>query len=176
VAVPPGVAPALLEAWYCGEAAGLAIADVLSGAANPSGRLPVTGYASAADLPPFDSYDVRKGRTYRYATAAPLYPFGFGLSYTTFAYRDLVVEPAGGGVRVRVAVANLGDRDGAEVVQVYRLDPGKALVDFRRITLAAGAVADVEFTLTLSGRGPVRLQVGPDSSTGLTASVPAWSR
>ncbi|MEK7473992.1 MAG: glycoside hydrolase family 3 C-terminal domain-containing protein [Candidatus Coatesbacteria bacterium] len=176
VAVPPGLAPALLEAWYCGEAAGFAIADVLSGVANPSGRLPVTAYASATDLPPFDSYDVRKGRTYRWATKAPLYPFGFGLSYTTFVYRDLTVEPAGGGVRVRVAVANSGGRAGAEVVQVYRLDPGKALVDFRRITLAAGAVADVEFTLTLSGRGPVRLQVGPDSSTGLTASVPVPPR
>jgi len=176
LSVPPDLAPGLLEAWYPGEQGGRAIADILSGGANPSGRLPVTCYVSAADLPPFDSYDVRKGRTYRYAAEAPLYPFGYGLSYTTFAYRDLSAEPAGAGFRVRVRVANTGSRDGAEVVQCYRIGPEKELVDFRRIALASGAAAEVEFTLTLSGRNPVRLQVGPDSSTGLTVSLPASPR
>ena len=83
--------PAIVEAWYPGEAAGPAIADVLFGDYNPAGRLPVTFYKSADDLPPFEDYDM-KGRTYRYFEKEPLFPFGFGLSYTTFSYSAPAVE------------------------------------------------------------------------------------
>jgi beta-glucosidase len=80
--------PAIVEAWYPGQAAGQAIADVLFGDYNPAGRLPVTFYKSVADLPPFDEYKI-SNQTYRYYTGTPLYPFGYGLSYTTFQYADL---------------------------------------------------------------------------------------
>ena len=90
--------PAILEAWYPGQAGGTAIAEALFGLTNPGGRLPVTFYRSTSDLPPFDDYDMEK-RTYRYFTGQPLYAFGFGLSYTTFAYRDLQISPAGRQIR-----------------------------------------------------------------------------
>ena len=82
--------PAIVEAWYPGQAGGVALADVLFGDYNPAGRLPVTFYKSAVQLPPFTDYNM-KGRTYRYFTGEPLFPFGYGLSYTTFAYRNLRV-------------------------------------------------------------------------------------
>jgi len=114
--------PAILEAWYGGEAAGTAVADVLFGDYNPAGRLPVTFYRSADDLPPFESYDM-EGRTYRYFNGEVLYPFGYGLSYTTFAYDNLILDrqeiQTGDSVLVSVEVSNLGDRDGEEVVQLY---------------------------------------------------------
>ena len=114
--------PAIVEAWYPGEAGGMALADVLFGDYNPGGRLPVTFYKSLDDLPPFDDYNV-KGHTYRYFHGEPLYPFGFGLSYTRFRYSDLTIDPeaakAGQPIKVRVKVRNAGDRAGDEVVQLY---------------------------------------------------------
>ena len=152
--------PAILEAWYPGEEGGAALADVLFGDYNPAGRLPVTVYRSLDDLPPFEDYSL-PGRTYRYFDGAPLYPFGYGLSYTRFAYRGLRAEPetvaAGEPVRVTVEVENVGERAGDEVVQLYvrALDvppsatpaPRHSLRGFQRIHLAPGAAQSVSFTL-----------------------------
>ena len=118
--------PAIVEAWYPGQAGGAAIADVLFGDYNPAGRLPVTFYKSADQLPPFDDYSM-KGRTYRFFTGQPLYPFGYGLSYTSFAYRNLRSGPD-----ITVEVQNTGTRAGEEVVQLY---VNHALVNFDRIAL-----------------------------------------
>ena len=105
--------PAIVEAWYPGEEGGTALADVLFGDYNPAGRLPVTFYRSADDLPPFEDYRMA-GRTYRYFTGEPLYPFGYGLSYTTFAYADLALDKTqvgdGETVTLRVDVTNTGTR------------------------------------------------------------------
>lgn len=149
--------PAILEGWYPGQASGTAIADVLFGDYNPAGRLPVTFYRSAADLPPFESYAMR-GRTYRYFTGEPLYPFGHGLSYTTFRYANLRASaPAfrgGDTVTVRVDVTNTGARAGEEVVQMYVRWPGSAverpvreLKGFTRVPLAPGETRTVTFPL-----------------------------
>jgi beta-glucosidase len=150
--------PAILEAWYPGEEGGNAIADVLFGDYNPSGRLPVTFYKSADQLPLFEDYSMAD-RTYRYFKGNPLYPFGYGLSYTTFAYSNLSVpnpkvkpiQP----VLVSVEVQNTGNLSGDEVVQLYLHDkeastprPIKALKGFRRISLAPGEKKTVQFMLT----------------------------
>jgi beta-glucosidase len=132
--------PAILEAWYPGQAAGQAIADVLFGDYNPGGRLPVTFYKSANDLPSFKEYNI-VGQTYRYFKGDPLYPFGYGLSYTTFEYSDLKIEEtqkAGDSVRLSFAVKNTGQFKGDEVVQVYVSSgkgPIRSLVEFSRVTL-----------------------------------------
>ncbi len=150
--------PAILEAWYPGQAGGTAIAEALFGLTNPGGRLPVTFYRSISDLPPIDDYDIQK-RTYRYFTGQPLYAFGFGLSYTTFTYRDLHITPMavkpGEGVTVQVEVENTGPRSGDEVVQLYVQDveaslpvPQLQLQGFTRLRLAPGEKQTVRFTLT----------------------------
>jgi beta-glucosidase len=149
-------AAAILEAWYPGEEGGTAIASTLCGGNNPSGRLPVTFYRSLAQLPPFESYAM-KGRTYRYMTDAPLYPFGYGLSYTTFSYSN--VRPlkssvrAGEFVNIMGTVKNTGKIGGDEVVELYLSQPQTAvsprivLAGFKRIHLAPGKSADLGFTL-----------------------------
>ena len=148
---------AIVEAWYPGEAGGPALADVLFGDYNPGGRLPLTFYQSVDDLPPFEEYAM-EGRTYRYFGGEPLYPFGYGLSYTRFAYADLKVSPArrrgAGPVRVSVQVTNAGNRPGDEVVQLYLRDiestvpvPIRSLQGFRRVHLEPGETRTVEFTL-----------------------------
>ncbi|GAA4506080.1 glycoside hydrolase family 3 protein [Hymenobacter ginsengisoli] len=149
--------PAILNTWYGGQAAGTALADVLFGDYNPAGRLPVTFYKSETQLPAFDNYSMA-GRTYRYFSGEPLFPFGFGLSYTTFKYSGLQVlsKPVTGQpVRVSVQVQNTGPRAGEEVVQLYVRHPGAtgrvarhALEGFRRISLQAGEKKTVQFTLT----------------------------
>ncbi len=152
---------AILEAWYPGQAGGAAVADVLFGDANPGGRLPVTFYRSVMDLPPFEDYRMNhmQGRTYRYFTGQPLFPFGFGLSYTTFAYSNLEIHPesveAGKPVAVSVQVKNTGQLRGEEVVQLYLQDeaasypvPRLQLVGFRRIPLDPGEMQVVDFTVT----------------------------
>jgi beta-glucosidase len=149
--------PAILEAWYPGQAGGTAIADVLFGDYNPGGRLPVTFYRSATDLPPFDDYAMR-GRTYRFFAGQPLYPFGHGLSYTTFDYRNLRLSsdtlPHDGSVTVRVDVTNSGARAGDEVVQLYVKHiapvvdrPLKELKGYARIPLRPGETRTVSFAL-----------------------------
>jgi len=149
-------ANAVLEAWYPGEEGGTAVAETLSGKNNPAGRLPVTFYKDASQLPPFENYAM-KGRTYRYFEGTPLYPFGYGLSYTTFAYSGLRVSvepvPAGSPVRAEVTVTNTGKVSGDEVVQLYLNFPGvpgaplKALRGIRRVHLDAGASEKVQFDL-----------------------------
>jgi beta-glucosidase len=149
--------PAIIEAWYPGQAAGTAIADVLFGDYNPAGRLPVTFYKSDTDLPDFNDYSM-KNRTYRYFTGQPLYSFGYGLSYTNFHYDKLEVPATaaiGKNISVKVRVANAGKKDGEEVVQLYILNenktikaPLKALKGFKRIFLKAGESKIVQFQLT----------------------------
>jgi len=148
---------AILEAWYPGEEAGTAIADVLFGDYNPAGRLPVTFYKSVDQLPPFEDYAMA-GRTYRYFKGEPLYPFGHGLSYTQFKYGKLALKSAkvkpNEDVKLSVDVTNAGRRAGDEVVELYvsRQNasvpvPIRSLQGFRRIQLAAGETRKVEFTL-----------------------------
>lgn len=149
--------PAILNAWYPGEEGGAAIADVLFGDYNPGGRLPVTFYKSAAELPPFEDYRMQ-GRTYRYFKAEPLYPFGYGLSYTKFAYGNLKMKNkirAGENLQVSVEVRNAGSRAGSEVVQLYLTDsaasvpvPIRNLAGVTRVYLKPGEKRKIVFTLT----------------------------
>ena len=145
------LADAILWVWYPGEQGGNALADILFGDASPSGRLPITFPRSLDDLPPYEDYQMA-GRTYRYSSANPLVPFGFGLSYTTFAYRKLEAERESG--TVRVTVENTGDRAGEEVVQVYLRAlasdapaPLQALAGFSRVHLAPGEAKTVTVDL-----------------------------
>lgn len=175
-------AAAILEAWYPGEAGGLAVTNVLSGRAGPGGRLPLTFYSSIDDLPPFSDYAM-KGRTYRYFTGTPVYPFGYGLSYTSFAYGPLTLTPAAGGaehgLRVTTTVRNSGARAGDDVAQLYLTFPDMpgapniALRGFQRVHLAPGEQRRISFDLsprdlsavTVDGtrevmKGSYRLSVG----------------
>lgn len=180
--------PAILEAWYAGQAGGTAIADVLFGDYNPGGRLPVTFYRSVSDLPAFENYAMA-GRTYRFFQGVPLYPFGHGLSYTTFGYGRLRTSAAtlrgDDTLTVSVDVTNTGRRTGDEVVQLYvryphsRVErPRLDLRGFRRVTLQPGETRTVTFPL--AGRalaywdpdahrwvvedGPVVVEVGASSA------------
>ncbi len=149
-------ASAILEAWYPGEEGGTAVAQTLSGRNNPAGRLPVTFYASVDQLPPFDDYSMNN-RTYRYFTGAPLYPFGYGLSYTRFSYSGLTLPKrsikAGEPLTAEVTVTNTGSRAGDEVAQLYlnfppvKGAPLRALRGFERIHLEPGASQKVTFRL-----------------------------
>ncbi|MBO4723753.1 MAG: glycoside hydrolase family 3 C-terminal domain-containing protein [Bacteroidaceae bacterium] len=144
---------AILQAWYPGEEGGNAIASVLYGEYNPGGRLPVTFYRSTAQLPDFEDYSM-KGRTYRYMTEKPLYPFGYGLSYSKFDYKGAKIKKVGNNYMVTVSVKNSGKMDGDEVVQVYVRRPGDtegpshALRAFRRVNVPAGKTVKVEIELT----------------------------
>ena len=182
-------ASAILQAWYPGGEGGTAIADVLFGDYNPAGRLPVTFYKSVDQLPPFTDYSMQ-GRTYRYFKGEPLYPFGYGLSYTRFAYSNLRVEnvKAGEPVKVTVDVTNAGEREGDEVVQLYLTDvkasapvPIRTLVGFERISLRPREKRTVQFTITprqmslidnndkrVIEPGEFRVQIGGNQTSGLT--------
>jgi beta-glucosidase len=149
-------ANAILEAWYPGEEGGTAIAETLAGANNPGGRLPLTFYKSVNDLPPFDEYSM-KGRTYRYFEGQPLYPFGYGLSYTRFAYSKAKLSAstlkAGNDLRVDVDVRNTGGMAGDEVVQAYLVFPKlpgaplRALRGFQRVSIRPGQTQHMRLTL-----------------------------
>jgi len=153
---PDGKLPAIVEAWYPGEEGGEAIADVLAGDYNPGGRLPVTFYKSVGQLPAFDDYSMAR-RTYRYFDGEPLYPFGYGLSYTTFKYTNARVSSPtvlpNDKVSISVDVANYGTLAGDEVVQLYVTHSGvpgaprRALAGFQRIHLNAGERKSVTFQL-----------------------------
>lgn len=157
VAVPweDGNIPAIVNAWYGGQDAGTAIADVLFGDYNPSGRLPVTFYRGDKELGDFNDYNMNN-RTYRYFKGQPLYGFGHGLSYTTFRYDGLKAVPKGNKVmNVTVNITNTGKMDGEEVVQLYILNQDKAVVapirslkGFQRIFIKAGETKPVRFSLT----------------------------
>jgi beta-glucosidase len=146
-------ADAILHAWYPGEEGGAAVARILSGTANPAGRLPVTFYRSVADLPPFEDYAMQ-GRTYRYFKGTPVYPFGYGLSYTTFTYGPIEVNRGSDGVTVRTKLTNAGKVDGDEVAALYLEFPDSpgvprlALRGFERVHLAAGEAKNMEFQLS----------------------------
>jgi len=188
--------PAIVNAWYGGQSAGTAIADVLFGDYNPAGRLPVTFYKADADLPNFSSYSM-ENRTYRYFKGDPLYGFGYGLSYTSFVY-DQLKAPATGGigkkVLVSVRITNKGKMDGEEVVQLYVSNenkmikaPLKALKGFKRILLKAGESKIIQFQLTSENlstldekgkmkqnKGRIMISVGggqPDEKNKTTSNV-----
>lgn len=150
--------PAIIEAWYGGQAAGTAIADVIFGDYNPAGRLPVTFYKSVKDLPPFTDYNMA-GKTYRYFEKEPLYAFGYGLSYTRFEYSKPELENDVIGINepviVSTQVTNTGDLEGEEVVQLYIRDDGSSVVrplrelkGFTRIKLEPGYTKTIEFEIT----------------------------
>jgi beta-glucosidase len=151
--------PAVVEAWYPGQAGGTAIAEILFGDVNPSGRLPITFYRETVDIPPFADYSM-EGRTYRFFTGKPLFPFGHGLSYTSFTYanarlsRKRIPSSSGDTLWVSVDLANRGERDGEEVAQLYvrALEssvprPVKELRGFQRVSLKKGEKATVRFGL-----------------------------
>jgi beta-glucosidase len=154
------LADAILFAWYPGEQGGNAIADILFGKVNPSGKLPVTFYKSTDDLPAFEDYSM-KGRTYRFFNGEPLYPFGYGLGYTEFVYDNLNIDNTLFGenetVDLSFDISNAGERDGEEVVQIYisEVDPGtgspiRSLVDFKRVSVARGSSINVKIQLPVS--------------------------
>lgn len=178
---------AILQAWYPGQNGGTAVADVLFGNYNPSGRLPVTFYRSTEDLPDFLDYSM-EGRTYRYFDGEPLFAFGFGLSYTEFSYGDISVERPSmkpdETIRVSIPVSNVGERDGTEVVQLYvrHLDspipqPRQSLAGFQTLFIEAGEVATANFDLPASSlrywdgtannyvvpKGPFQIGIGASS-------------
>ena len=143
---------AILQWWYCGEQGGEALADVLTGRYNPSGKLPVTFYRSTDDLPDFLDYTM-KNRTYRYFTGKPLFPFGHGLSYTTFSFSKPTIRMKGNSATVTVTVKNTGKVDGTETVQLYfrrtadKEGPLKTLCDYQQVSLKAGEEHVVNITL-----------------------------
>lgn len=143
---------AILQAWYAGEQGGQAVADVLFGDYNPSGKLAVTFYRDDSQLPPFDDYTM-KNRTYRYFRGEPLYPFGYGLSYTTFEVTSVKCKEKSDGYAVTAKVANTGSREGTEVVQVYihhtadQEGPLKSLRAFQRVTLNGGESQSITIDL-----------------------------
>lgn len=188
--------PAIVNAWYGGQAAGTAVADVLFGDYNPAGRLPVTFYKSDNDLPDFTNYSMNN-RTYRYFKGNPLYGFGYGLSYTTFNYDHLVVPVVikrGRALRLNVTVTNTGQVAGDEVVQIYVIHhnrqlkvPLKALKGFSRINLKAGERRTLSFNLSpedlsitdVNGRlvelkGKMKISVGgsqPDEKNSTSGNI-----
>jgi beta-glucosidase len=181
--------PAILTMAHNSQEEGNALADVLFGDYNPAGRLVHTWPASIDQLPPMMDYDIRHGRTYMYFNSAPLYPFGFGLSYTTFGYSAIrpgaATLASDGSVDVRVDVKNTGTRTGDEVVQLYASYPAskvprpkRQLVGFARVTIAPGETREVTLPLPASRLaywdarqqrfiaepGPVDLAIGPSSA------------
>ncbi len=153
--------PAIVQAWYPGQNGGTAVADILFGKTNPSGRLPVTFYASTAELPDFKDYSM-KNRTYRFFTGKPAFAFGHGLSYTKFTYTNAKAAAptvtSDSTIKVSVDVTNTGTRDGDEVVQIYAKETGlndparpqNSLVGFQRVTLAKGQKKTIEIAIPVS--------------------------
>jgi beta-glucosidase len=186
--------PAILEGWYLGEEGGTAAANVLFGDVNPGGKLPITFPHSVGDLPDFYNHKPSANRTYAFSTRKPLYPFGYGLSYTTFHFENLRVEPAqisiGGTAKVSADITNTGSREGDEVPQLYIHQkvasvtrPVMQLKGFQRITLKPGEKKTVEFIITpemlsmlnvdmhkVVEPGVFEIMVGPSSDE--TSTVP----
>lgn len=181
--------PAILEAWYPGQAGGKAIADILFGDYNPAGRLPVTYYKSADDLPPFEQYEMT-GHTYRYFQGEVLYPFGYGLSYSDFDYQNLQIK-GNDELEISVVVTNTSTYNGEEVVQLYLTNtespfptPIRTLKGFQRIFLKSGESRDVVFKLDRSafwvvndqgeridGKGKFKVTVGGGQEIDPNAKV-----
>jgi beta-glucosidase len=152
-----GLVDAILFVWYPGEQGGNAVADVLFGDVNPSGRLPITFPSSLDQLPPYEDYSM-EGRTYKYMTETPLYPFGFGLSYTQFSYDKVELDGEAtkdASIKTKVTVKNTGDKEGEEVVQLYLTDlessirmPRYSLVGFKSVMLKSGESTTLEFEVS----------------------------
>jgi beta-glucosidase len=180
--------PSIVEVWYPGEEGGNAIADVLFGNYNPAGRLPVTFYKSITDIPAFDNYSM-EGRTYRYFRSEPLYPFGYGLSYSTFKYQDAILNKTQAGkndtLTISVRIKNTSQYAGDEVVQLYIRQPGglegqpiRELKAFKRANIPAGMIRSIELSLPVSqlrhfepkdgeyviAKGSYELQIGASSA------------
>jgi beta-glucosidase len=188
-------APAILEGWYLGEQGGTAAANVLFGDVNPGGKLPITFPTSVGQLPDFYNHKPSRERQYLFTGNAPLFPFGYGLSYTTFKFENVRVEPAtilpGGTATVKVDVTNTGIREGDEVAQLYIHQkvatitrPVKELRGFHRVTLKSGEKTTVEFALTPESLqlldinmqpavepGTFELMVGPNSAETQTVQL-----
>jgi len=172
-------ANAILEAWYSGEEGGAAIAQTLVGVNNPSGRLPVTFYTGVDQLPPFEDYSMAN-RTYRYFTGTPLYPFGYGLSYSKFAYSNVKLSSkelhAGDPLNVDADVKNTSQRDGDEVVELYLTFPKlpgapiRALRGFTRVHIRAGETAHVRLAVTRATSATSTRAATASSRRGLTVS------
>lgn len=146
--------PAIVNAWYPGEQGGTAVAEVLFGDYNPGGRLPITYYRNLDEIPAFDDYDITKGRGYQYFKGKPIYPFGYGLSYTAFKYNNLKINDNGDVLIVSFDVKNIGSKDGDEVSQVYVklpdagiVMPIKELKGFQRNTIRKGETRKVEIKI-----------------------------
>ena len=146
--------PAILNAWYPGEQGGTAVAEALFGDYNPAGRLPLTYYNSLDEIPAFDDYDIRKGRTYMFFEGKPLYPFGYGLSYTKFQYKNLSLKQSASDVALDFTLQNTGKYEGDEVVQVYVKFPAtggkqaiKQLKGFKRTHLGKGKNTKVSINI-----------------------------
>lgn len=181
----------ILEAWYPGEQGGRALANIIWGEVNPSGKLPMTFYKSIFDLPPFSNYDITKGNTYKYNQHEPLFEFGFGLSYTKFDYSKLKTNKskfrAGDTVEVSFEIKNSGKYDGAEIAQLYvkPIDvsakvvlPNKELKGFERVEIKKGKSRTVKLSIPVESisyfdektnqfeiyRGAIELQVGASST------------
>jgi beta-glucosidase len=168
-------ANAILEAWYPGEDGGQAVGETLAGVNNPAGRLPITFYKGLADLTPFSDYNMTN-RTYRYYEGTPLYPFGYGLSYSTFEYSDPKLSTdtlqAGSDLTVEVDVKNVSSIPGDEVAQLYLVFPKipgaplRALRGLERVNIPAGQTRHVRFTLNprdlscVSEEGEIRVAPG----------------
>jgi beta-glucosidase len=187
--------PAILEGWYLGEEGGTAAANVLFGDVNPGGKLPITFPHSVGDLPDFYNHKPSANRTYAFSTRKPLFAFGYGLSYTTFHFDNLRVEPAqievGGTAKVSVDVTNAGSREGDEVPQFYVHQevasvtrPVMQLKGFQRITLKPGEKKTVDFTITpdmlsmldvdmhrVVEPGTFELMIGPSSDQTSTVNL-----
>jgi len=176
IAFPENLVDAVIFAWYSGESGGKAVADIIFGDVVPSGKLPITFPASTDQLPAYEDYSM-KGRTYRYMTEKPLFPFGFGLSYTRFNFDSITLSAdsitAGGMVKAVVSVTNTGKMDADEVIQIYITKEGRnedeplsSLRGFRRAAIKAGKSVKVEFDLpasafeTIDENGASRLVLG----------------
>ena len=168
IAIPEDIADAVIFAWYPGELGGKAVADIIFGDTIPSGKLPLTFPASTEQLPPYEDYTM-KGRTYRFMTEKPLYPFGFGLSYTSFCFNAITLSSpsiqVGGSVKATVSLSNTGKYDADNVVQLYIVkdkrnedDPLSSLKAFRRVFIPAGDTITVEFDLQASAFESINAQ------------------
>ena len=147
--------PAIVEAWYPGQSGGKAIAEILFGDVNPGGKLPMTFYKNTNQLPPFDDYDIRKGRTYMYLKEDPLYPFGYGLSYTDFSFTQISFNnkqfSIKDTIKVNFTLQNIGSKNGSEVPQVYIEYNGvKKLKAFKRIFLESKKSSEIFFKIPIS--------------------------
>jgi beta-glucosidase len=154
------LADAIIFAWYPGEQGGNALADILFGKINPSGRLPVTFYKSTKDLPPFDDYAMQ-GRTYKYFKGKTLYPFGYGLSYTEFDYRNLQIDKnrvkQNDTINISLDIANTNKYNGEDIVQVYvkqlkadKYAPNKVLVNFKRVSVEKAKMAKLKLQIPVA--------------------------